>query len=191
MHGLGERIRELRIRRGISQAALADALEVSRSAIAMWEGNSREPALDMLVRIADTLHAPLAELLSAGSVPAFTPVQTRKIPLLSTAEPAPSLESAPGIDASESDCDFALRIADDSMAPTLQPGDTVFLRKAEPAADGQIVAILHEGRVCLKRLYRTSGLCTLLSDNPRCAPFALHSPQILGVAVAYRRPLTP
>lgn len=191
MHGLGERIRELRVRRGISQASLADALEVSRSAIAMWESGSREPALDMLSRIAGALHAPLTELLSAESVPAFAPVQTRKIPLLSTAEPAPSLESAPQIDASESDCDFALRVADDSMAPTLQPGDTVFLRKADPTADGQIVAILHEGRICLKRLYRTPGLCTLLSDNPRCAPFALHSPQILGVAVAYRRPLSP
>lgn len=190
MNGLGTRIRELRIERGVRQADLADRLNISRSAIAMWELGHREPPLDTLVRIAEALQAPLSALLptaSAGST--LTPVETRRIPLLSTSEPAP--ETAPRIDISEPGCDFAMSIDDDSMSPTLLPGDTVFLHKAVAANDGQIVALLHDGKLCLRRAYRTGETYTLLCDNPGCAPISQTEPHIIGRAIAYRRRLRP
>ena len=189
MNGLGHRIRELRQKRGIPQAVLAEELEISRSAIAMWENDHREPPLDMLTRIAALLHVSLAELLTGSAAPDIAPVQTRKVPLLRTAEPMPPLESAPQTDIDEAGCDIVLRIADDSMSPTLLPGDTVFIRHGEDAADGQIVALLHEGKLCLKRIYHAPGRCTLLCDNPRFAPVSLSQPQIIGTAVSYRRSL--
>jgi len=191
MNGLGHRIRELRQKRAIPQAVLAEELGISRSAIAMWENDHREPPLDMLMRIADLLHVSPAELLTGCAAPDITPVQTRKVPLLRTAEPMPPLESAPRTDIGDTDCDFVLRIADDSMAPTLLLGDTIFLRKETPASDGQIAAVLLDGSLCLKRLYRSASGCTLLSDNPRFAPVFQPDPQIIGTAVSYRRSLLP
>lgn len=190
MTGFGTRIRALRARQGISQNQLAEALGVSRSAVAMWESDAREPSLEMLLHMAEALGAAPAELLSAATdAPFIAPVQTRRIPLIPTAEPMQPLETAPLIDAAETDCDIALRVTDDSMSPTLQPGDLVFLRRGEPDSDGRIVALLHEGRVLLKRLYRYSGQCTLLSDNPTHPPMLLPQPEIIGAAVSYRRAL--
>lgn len=191
MNGLGTRIRELRQQQGIRQSEMSDALGASRSAIAMWENGHREPPLDMLRRIAACLHVSLAELLSDSAAPELAPVQTRKLPLLNTAEPVPAIESAPRMDVSDADCDIALRVSDDSMAPTLIPGDTVFLRTIPPSADGQIVAVLLGGKLCLKRLYRSNDTCTLLSDNPRHPPISAIQPELLGVAVSYRRNLHP
>ena len=53
--GLGNRIRDFRKAKGLTQAELAQALGVSRSTVSMWEYGSNEPNLDMLDRIAAAL----------------------------------------------------------------------------------------------------------------------------------------
>lgn len=50
---LGDRIKELRNKRCIYQQVLADALNVSKSTVAMWETNKREPDLEMIKKIAE------------------------------------------------------------------------------------------------------------------------------------------
>lgn len=50
---LGDKIKELRNKKGIYQQDLADALSVSKSTVAMWETNKREPDLEMIKKIAD------------------------------------------------------------------------------------------------------------------------------------------
>ena len=52
---LGNRIKELRESRGITQAQLADRLNVTRSTVANWEAGNRLPDLNMLARLADFL----------------------------------------------------------------------------------------------------------------------------------------
>ncbi len=49
---LGARIAALRRRAGLSQAELAELLQCSPSAVGMYEQGRRDPALDMLVRMA-------------------------------------------------------------------------------------------------------------------------------------------
>lgn len=51
----GNRIKELRESRGITQAQLADRLNVTRSTVANWEAGNRLPDLSMLARLADEL----------------------------------------------------------------------------------------------------------------------------------------
>ena len=46
MNTLGDRIRILRSGRALTQQAVAEALGVSRSAVAMWEKDEREPDLE-------------------------------------------------------------------------------------------------------------------------------------------------
>lgn len=61
----GNRLRELRAERGISQQQLADMAAVSRTSIAMYEAGKRLPDIGMLARLADCLGVDSAVLLDA------------------------------------------------------------------------------------------------------------------------------
>ena len=47
---------------------------------------------------------------------------------------------------------FALRVIDDSMAPDLPAGAVVIVDPGEPAEDGSLVLLEHDGEVVLRRL---------------------------------------
>lgn len=50
---IGKRLKELRNRDNILQQDLANALDVSKSTVAMWETDKREPDIKTILRIAD------------------------------------------------------------------------------------------------------------------------------------------
>lgn len=68
---LGARIRTLRKERGLSQEALAQALEVSRQAVTKWEDGSSLPSTANLFALSGFFGVPLAELTGTpeGSAP--------------------------------------------------------------------------------------------------------------------------
>ncbi len=49
---LGERIRQLRTARNISQVTLARHLSVTKQSVSNWENDNIQPSIDMLVQIA-------------------------------------------------------------------------------------------------------------------------------------------
>ena len=59
-----EKLKELRAQKGISQAALAEAIHVSRSAVAKWENGLGLPGEDSLELLAGYFGVPTKELLS-------------------------------------------------------------------------------------------------------------------------------
>ena len=63
---LGARIRTLRKERGLSQEALAQALEVSRQAVTKWEDGSSLPSTANLFALSGFFGVPLAELTPAS-----------------------------------------------------------------------------------------------------------------------------
>ena len=69
---LGARIRTLRKERGLSQEALAQALEVSRQAVTKWEDGSSLPSTANLFALSGFFGVPLAELTGTpeGTSPA-------------------------------------------------------------------------------------------------------------------------
>ncbi|MCB6475556.1 helix-turn-helix domain-containing protein [Emergencia timonensis] len=58
-----DRLKELRERKGISQASLADDLGVSKSAISMYERGERNPDFETLETIADYFNVDMNYLL--------------------------------------------------------------------------------------------------------------------------------
>ena len=85
MNTLGDRIRILRSGRALTQQAVAEALGVSRSAVAMWEKDEREPNLETLTQLAKLLNVPLSALVEREEAPLpenLRPVRARRIPLL-------------------------------------------------------------------------------------------------------------
>jgi transcriptional regulator with XRE-family HTH domain len=60
---LGERIRELRNNRGLSQEKLAEKTDLSRENINRFENANKYPGVDALVQIANALHVSVDDLL--------------------------------------------------------------------------------------------------------------------------------
>jgi transcriptional regulator with XRE-family HTH domain len=63
---IGERIRDIRRQRGITQEGLAEAVGVSRSAVAQWETGRAGQVTGNLTRVADVLGVHVAVLLGAN-----------------------------------------------------------------------------------------------------------------------------
>ena len=61
---LGERIAALRRRAGLSQAELAHRLQISASAMGMYEQGRREPSVDTLVAMAEEFQVSMDFLLT-------------------------------------------------------------------------------------------------------------------------------
>ena len=59
---IGERIREARLKMGLSQAKLADELDVSYQSVSLWE-NGQLPTTDKLIRVAEVLGVSLTSLV--------------------------------------------------------------------------------------------------------------------------------
>ena len=57
------RLRELRLDKGLTQASIAKALGVTRQAISLYEQGRREMKLETLKKIADFFHVPTEYLL--------------------------------------------------------------------------------------------------------------------------------
>lgn len=73
---IGDKIKELREKKKIFQQELADALSVSKSTVAMWETNKREPDLDTIDRIAEYFSVPIDYLISETIKLNFFPRET-------------------------------------------------------------------------------------------------------------------
>ncbi len=52
MENFGERLKSLRLEKGLGQIALAKELEVGKSVISLWELNKADPTLNNLIKIA-------------------------------------------------------------------------------------------------------------------------------------------
>ena len=64
---LGEKIKQIRSEKGLSQQELADKLEVHRKTIAFYEQNKTQPPADILQKMASIFEISYDDLLSGES----------------------------------------------------------------------------------------------------------------------------
>ncbi|MGB8873943.1 MAG: transcriptional repressor LexA [Desulfobaccales bacterium] len=89
---------------------------------------------------------------------------------------------------------FLLRVAGESMAPLLLPGDLVMVRVQSQVGRGEIAVVLIDDEATLKRVYEEAGGLVLKGDNPEFTPLRLTSAEtaevrILGKVVGVYRNL--
>lgn len=72
---LGQRIQELRKKRGMSQESLGDALGVSRQAVSKWEGDNGIPELDTLIAMSRLFEVTVGQLLGVED-----PIEKKDVP---------------------------------------------------------------------------------------------------------------
>ena len=62
-----ERLKELRIEKGVGQIELAKAISVSKGIISLWENGLREPKLTNLIALAQFFDVPIDYLAGLNS----------------------------------------------------------------------------------------------------------------------------
>lgn len=67
MEVFGERLKELRTARGMTQKQLAAVLNVSGNTVHSWEHDKQEPSMAMLLTISDLFDVPLDYLFGRDS----------------------------------------------------------------------------------------------------------------------------
>lgn len=179
---LGERIKELRIKKQLSQDELAKRVGFSgRSVISKIESNDRGVRADYLVRIAQVLGTTPTYLLTGynekihkvenavrirvvGDVAAGIPIEE-----IDENDPD-SWEEIPQSMAKQGDF-FGLRLKGDSMAPRMNEGDVVIVRKQTYADNGDIViAQVDKETATCKKIKKTDDGITLIGLNPSFTP---------------------
>lgn len=57
-------IKDYRIKKGFSQAKLAELMDTTQAAVAMWESGARMPRTDKLPKLAEVLGCSMADLFA-------------------------------------------------------------------------------------------------------------------------------
>lgn len=160
------RLKELRTSKNMTQGELSKALNISQSAIAMYESGRREPKIEILEIFADYFNVDMNYITGKSNLttkiesptppPNAIPLGTYpyKIPLLgrvAAGEPIYADERIEGYEFIEERYKddgfdyFALRIVGRSMEPTIMDGDTVIVRQQSTVENGQIAIVLIDG----------------------------------------------
>ena len=196
----GETLHNLRRSKKLTQTQLADIIKVSRASIAKYETCGVIPSIDIQKRIADLFNVSLDMLMGRKSEPQqIEKTEFHRVPLLGEIACGVPILAQQNIEeyvnaADNITCDFCLRCKGDSMSPTLNDGDLVFIRQQPDVYDGQIAAVQIDNEATLKHLYHLpnhTGI-QLASDNAKYAPMLYTQDNcseivVLGLAVAYQR----
>ena len=171
-------LKRLREEKEMTQAELGKALEISPSAIGMYEQGRRTPDIPTLKKIASYFNVSLDYLL--GNSPAKAAQQQSagrgvRIPVLGRVVAGIPIEAVEEIlDYEEITPElaatgefFALQVKGDSMLPKLEEGDVVIVKKQEDVETGDIAIVLVNGdEATIKQVKKVNGGIMLYGFNP-------------------------
>lgn len=188
---LKDRLRELRLSKKLNQEELANALNISKSTIAMWETGSRFPAPEGIEAIADYFNVDVDYLYGRSNIKRkviydefgneyknarATGIKIKVLGRVAAGIPIEAVEDI--IDTEEISEEmastgefFGLKIKGDSMEPRICDGDVVIVRQQNDADSGDIVIALVNGDdATCKRLTKYAGGIGLISLNAKYEP---------------------
>ena len=167
------RLKELRIKKGITQVQLANILFVRQSSISAWEQGKSNPDFENQRKLAELYGVSIDELFGRVSSP--TKQKGIKIPVLGR------VQAGIPIDAIEEILDyeeipqsmarhgeyFGLVVRGDSMFPKMVEDDIVIVRKQSDCDSGDIAVVLVNGNeATVKKVKKTPVGLTLVPLNP-------------------------
>lgn len=135
----------------------------------------------------------------AGPLPSnvrpISSLHRQRVPLIggvAAGEPIYDPEDAGVYVESPVDADAAITIHGDSMEPTYQDGDLVYIKARPDVTEGAVAVVFLDDEATIKHVYKRSTGFTLISDNsaypPIMAEFEDYAcPRIFGVPVGYTR----
>lgn len=185
---IGERVRRRRREMGLSQVELARTANVNQGYLSEIERGKATPSRRTIDALAVALGLPQGVLIGGGTAhDTPQPLEARSLPLFGSIPAGPpaqsqeQLELFPVLRHLWSPDYYCLKLAFDSMEPTLKPGDVVLVHyrpAVEPEhVQGKICACLLDGEPTLKRVSvearEGEPLIILRGDNPRMPPIVV------------------
>jgi SOS-response transcriptional repressor LexA len=185
---MGQRVRRRRKELQLSQIELACKADINQGYLSEIERDRRRPKASIVEALATALDLPPAVLIGAGSEhDAPQPYAGARLPLFGSIPAGPPSESQerqelfPVLRHLWAPDRYCLRLAFDSMEPTLKPGDIILVHYRPGVnpehVQGKICACLIDGQPTLKRLsvgvQGEQRIIILRGDNPAAAPLVV------------------
>lgn len=200
---IGNIIKNRRKSLGLSQQAVADYMNVSKSAISRWEsGQVDNMGRSRIQQLSGVLNISPASIVLGKEVKNdnILPFQTKKVPILgkiAAGEPILCNEETEAYILVNEDLhiDYCLKVEGDSMIEArIHDGDLVFIRQQPVVENGEIAVVLIDNEVTLKRFYKDKNLIMLKPENSKYKPLMytkedFKQVRILGKAIFFQSKL--
>lgn len=198
---LANNIRYYRKLNKLTQADLANKLDVAPTAISAWEVGRNKPLMDKIEQMSTLFNVKKSDLLGdeidtpTNLVP-ISRASIVSIPILGTikcGQPILAEDNITGYreelsDRLPSGNLFYLKSQGDSMLPTIPEGSLVLIREQPTVEYGEVAAVLVNGdtEATLKRVKKQGDIIMLIADNPDYPPYIItddNPARIIGKAV--------
>lgn len=193
---LGDKIRELR-GLDMTQRELAKKLGISASAVGMYEQNRREPDLATLKKIAALFDVSIDSLMEFSIPASVNPEdavpagEMRLLPVVGRVCAGNGILAAEDIigyepaDSKYSEGEhFWLKVSGDSMAPRIDDGDFLLIRRQTSVDSGDVGVFVVDGQEgVVKKVIYDEGSIELISFNPYYPPMKFTGLDVLRVRV--------
>ena len=198
---LANNIRYYRKLNKLTQADLANKLDVAPTAISAWEVGRNKPLMDKIEQMSTLFNVKKSDLLGdeIDTPTNLVPINRASIvniPILGTikcGQPILAEENITGYreelsDRLPSGNLFYLKSQGDSMLPTIPEGSLVLIREQPTVEYGEVAAVLVNGdtEATLKRVKKQGDIVMLIADNPDYPPYIItddNPARIIGKAV--------
>lgn len=175
-----ERIKELRMKKGLSQAQLAKILNIDRTTINKYESGKNKPNR-YVGKLADLFGVSADYILGLDDQEGKekVPPESVKIPVLGYVTAGIPIEAITDIEdyeeipaeMAEKGKYFALKVKGYSMAPRFLPGDIAIVKVQENCSDGDLCIVqIGGGEAAMKQVYKKANGIVLIALNPMVFP---------------------
>ena len=189
-------LKQMRKDHHLKQSDVAKLLGISRQAYSKYETGLADPSTETLRKLAEHYGTSIDYLIRGISDrPECLPVpETKTVPRIGTVSCGAPILAVENYDTYDEvptsvHCDFTVLARGDSMlGARINDGDIVYIRQQDECESGDIVAVLLNDEVILKRYIIANGTRMLMSENPKYLPIILHKEdavRILGKAVGF------
>ena len=193
----GERIRQLRIEKDMTQEMLGEKIGVKKAAIYKYENglvvNLKRDIIEKLANVLEVSPSYLMGLDDIKDVPqGFQPVPSmKKIPRVGRIACGTPILAEENVEEYDSvpehwKADFTLVCVGDSMAPKIQDGELGAIKQQETVENGQIAAVLIDNEATLKRVYVYPDKLILRPENPNYEPIVIMNGESSNIRIEGR-----
>lgn len=181
---VGEKIKEFRLKRGMSQEELADLLGTTKQTVSRYETGERKANQDILFKLSDIFNVSIDDFFPSKKETVLKTVNLTftKLPIVGAVSCGNGVLAYQEIEGYEEVPTswlnggeyFFLRAKGDSMINArIMDGDLLLIRRQDDVENGEIAAVLIDDEIVLKRVYKTNGAIILQSENPKYQPIVV------------------
>ena len=194
---ISDNIKSLRTQHGMTQLEFGRIAGVSDKAVSSWESGLSIPRMGAIEKISAYFHVPKSVLIDGTNMvspipPGFLPLpETERLPLVGRIACGTPILAEENIDdyvdvPKAARATFVLLCQGDSMAPRIQDGDYVYVRKQPAVENGELAAVRIGTEATLKRVYfspESPDQLILQAENPAYAPMIYTGQDLEDVSI--------